>query len=54
MQVQINVVSKQELLDAQQHPERYRNLCVRVVGYAAYFVQMGEKAQQELIDRTEL
>lgn len=54
MQAQLNVVGKQELLAAQEHPEQYKNLCVRVVGYAAYFVQMGKKAQDELIERTEL
>ncbi len=53
MQVQINVVSKEELLDAQKHPHKYKNLCVRVCGYSAYFVQMGKKAQNELIHRTE-
>ena len=53
MQVQINVVSREELRDAQAHPDRYRGLCVRVTGYSAYFVQMGTKAQEELIRRTE-
>ncbi|MBN1836579.1 MAG: hypothetical protein JW820_12065 [Spirochaetales bacterium] len=53
MQVQINVVSSEQLRDAQVNPERYRGLCVRVVGYSAYFVQMGRKAQEELIRRTE-
>jgi formate C-acetyltransferase len=53
MQVQINVVSKEQLLDAQKNPDRYRGLCVRVVGYSAYFVQMGRKAQEEVIRRTE-
>jgi formate C-acetyltransferase len=53
MQIQINVMSREQLLDAQQNPHRYKNLCVRVTGYAAYFVQMGKKAQDELINRTE-
>jgi formate C-acetyltransferase len=53
MQIQVNVVSKEELLEAQQNPQKYRNLCVRVTGYSAYFVQMGKKAQDELIKRTE-
>lgn len=53
MQAQINVVSREQLLDAQKHPERYKSLCVRVTGYSAYFVQMGEKAQNEMINRTE-
>ncbi len=53
MQVQLNVASRAQLLEAQGHPERYRGLCVRVVGYSAYFVQMGRRAQDELIQRTE-
>jgi trans-4-hydroxy-L-proline dehydratase len=53
MQVQINVMSREQLLDAQQNPHKYKNLCVRVTGYSAYFVQMGKKAQDELINRTE-
>jgi formate C-acetyltransferase len=54
LQAQMNVVGRAELIEAQKHPEKYKNLCVRVVGYAAYFVQMGKKAQNELIQRTEL
>jgi trans-4-hydroxy-L-proline dehydratase len=53
LQTQINVVSKQQLLDAQNNPDKYRDLCVRVTGYSAYFVQMGKKAQDELINRSE-
>jgi pyruvate-formate lyase len=53
MQVQVNVMSREQLLDAQQNPHKYKNLCVRVTGYSAYFVQMGKKAQDELINRTE-
>jgi formate C-acetyltransferase len=53
MQVQLNVMSREQLLDAQQNPHKYKNLCVRVTGYSAYFVQMGKKAQDELINRTE-
>jgi len=53
MQVQINVVSKEELLDAQIHPEKHQGLCIRVTGYSAYFTQMGRKAQDEVVCRTE-
>jgi len=53
MQAQVNIVSRDQLMDAQIHPEKYKSLCVRVTGYSAYFVQMGEKAQNELINRTE-
>jgi formate C-acetyltransferase len=53
MQAQINIVSKEQLLEAQRNPNKYKNLCVRVTGYSAYFVQMGKQAQDELIARTE-
>ncbi len=53
LQIQLNVVSKEDLLEAQQKPEKYKNLCIRVTGYSAYFVQMGKKAQDEVINRTE-
>ena len=53
MQAQINIVSKEQLLDAQKNPHKYKNLCIRVTGYSAYFVQMGKQAQDELIARTE-
>lgn len=53
MQLQINVVDAATLKAAQQNPEKYRSLCVRVTGYSAYFVEMGLKAQNELIARTE-
>jgi formate C-acetyltransferase len=54
MQVQLNILSRQQLLDAQKHPEKYEGLCIRVTGYSAYFVQMGKKAQDEVIRRTEI
>jgi len=53
LQAQINVVDKETLLAAKADPTKYRNLCVRVTGYSAFFTQMGEKAQNELIRRTE-
>jgi formate C-acetyltransferase len=54
MHTQINVVGKETLKDAQEHPEKYKNLLVRVVGYSAYFVTLSPEQQQEMIDRTEL
>jgi formate C-acetyltransferase len=53
MQLQINVVDADTLRKAQENPQAYRNLCVRVTGYSAFFVEMGKRAQEELIDRTE-
>ncbi len=53
LQIQVNVVDAATLRAAQKEPEKYRNLCVRVTGYSAFFVEMGKKAQDELIRRTE-
>ncbi|TRZ67360.1 MAG: formate acetyltransferase, partial [Rhodocyclaceae bacterium] len=52
--VQFNVVDKSTLLDAQAHPEKHRNLIVRIAGYSAYFVQLTRKIQNDIIGRTEL
>ncbi len=51
--VQFNVISKDTLVDAQRHPEDYRDLVVRVAGYSAYFVQLTRAVQDEIIERTE-
>ncbi len=39
------------LRDAQEHPEEYRNLLVRVTGYNAYFASVGKELQDEIIAR---
>ena len=52
--VQFNVVSREMLLQAQQHPEQHRDLVVRVAGYSAYFTQLNRPMQDEVIARTEL
>lgn len=49
---QFNVVSKEDLERAQQHPEDYRHLTIRVAGYTAYFVELSEELQNEIIERT--
>ena len=49
--LQINMVDADMLRDAQQHPENYRNLLVRVTGYNAYFTAIGRELQDELIAR---
>jgi trans-4-hydroxy-L-proline dehydratase len=51
--IQFNVVSAETLKDAQKHPERYRDLIVRVAGYSDYFNDLGEDLQNEIIRRTE-
>lgn len=53
MQLQVNVLDTETLKRAQEEPEKYRSLCVRVTGYSAFFVEMGRKAQDEMIKRTE-
>jgi len=50
--IQFNIVSNEMLRDAQLHPENYRDLLVRVATYSAYFVELGPRGQQEIIDRT--
>lgn len=51
MHVQFNVVSQENLLDAQIHPENYRDLVIRVSGYCAYFVNIGKSLQNDIIAR---
>ena len=51
--VQFNVISKEVLMDAQKHPEKYRSLLVRVSGYCAYFVELSKEVQDDIIARTE-
>ena len=51
--IQFNVVDRQTLLDAQAHPELYRNLVVRVAGYSALWVELDDRIQNEIIARTE-
>jgi formate C-acetyltransferase len=50
--IQFNVVNADTLRDAQKHPERYRDLIVRVAGYSDYFNDLGEDLQNEIIMRT--
>jgi len=51
--IQFNVVNAETLRDAQKHPEKYRDLLVRVAGYTDYFVDLGTQLQNEIIKRTE-
>ena len=50
--IQFNVVRREDLIAAREHPERYRSLTVRVAGYTAYFVELAEELQNEIIART--
>lgn len=49
---QFNVVSTETLLEAQAHPEQYRDLVVRVAGYSAFFVDLSRAAQDAIIQRS--
>ena len=51
--VQYNVVSRETLLDAQKHPEKYPDLIVRVAGYSAFFNVLSPQTQNDIIARTE-
>ena len=51
--IQFNVVSAETLRDAQCHPEKYRDLIVRVAGYSDYFINLSDALQDEIIRRTE-
>jgi len=52
MHMQFNVVSRETLLDAQAHPEKYKNLVVRVAGYSALFTTLSKSLQDDIINRT--
>ena len=53
MHMQFNVVDRQTLLDAQEHPEKYKHLVVRVAGYSALFTTLSRSLQYDIIRRTE-
>ena len=51
--LQPNVISPEALTDAKVHPEKHRDLIVRVSGLSAYFVALPEKIQDEIIKRNQ-
>ena len=51
--IQFNVVDRQTLIEAQKHPEDYKDLIVRVAGYSDFFRNLDKPLQDEIINRTE-
>lgn len=51
--IQFNILTREKLLAAQEHPEKYRSLVVRVAGYSAFFVELDRDIQNEIISRTQ-
>ena len=51
--IQFNVIDRQTLIEAQKHPEDYKDLIVRVAGYSDFFRNLSKPLQDEIINRTE-
>ena len=51
--IQFNVIDRQTLINAQKHPDEYRDLIVRVAGYSDHFRNLDKALQDEIIERTE-
>lgn len=51
--IQFNVIDRETLIKAQQHPDEYRDLIVRVAGYSDHFRNLSKALQDEIINRTE-
>lgn len=54
MHVQFNVVDRNTLIDAQNHPEAHKDLVIRVAGYSAHFTKLAKETQDNIIARTEM
>jgi formate C-acetyltransferase len=53
-ETQFNVITREDLIRAQEHPDEYRSLVIRVAGYSAFFTTLGKAVQDDIIGRTSL
>ena len=51
--IQFNIVDAKVLEDARIHPEAHQDLLVRVAGYSAYYVELTDRLQIEILERTQ-
>ncbi|SDA30385.1 Glycine radical [Ruminococcus sp. YE71] len=51
--LQFNIINRETLIKAQEDPDAYRSLLVRVAGYSAYFCELSKDLQDDIISRTE-
>ena len=53
MQLQVSCLSREEMLDAMEHPEKHENLIVRIGGFSEYFNRLSPALKQTVLERTE-
>lgn len=54
MHIQFNCIDRDTLIDAQKHPEKHKDLVIRVAGYSAQFIGLAKEVQDNIIARTEM